>query len=111
MKTNLRYVIPQQELTDGITFDQRRRLMCEYIGDFEGTELGDGITSLCCASATLSGINCDHEADIALILAEKLCREFVQYLRDGNDPDQYKAISDEVFKHFTGGAEKQPTKK
>jgi len=107
MQTKLKYWHPKHELnSDGFDFDLHRRLMCEYIGNFEGTELGDGISNLCHAVSNLGGIGCDHEAQIALLLAEKLCREYVEYLRKGNAPDEYDEISIEVFKHFTGGANK-----
>jgi hypothetical protein len=56
-------------------------------GFYEGCELGDGISSLLSAASTLSGINCDTEARVALALAESLILEFINYSAELSELD------------------------
>jgi hypothetical protein len=107
METDLKYYVPpMQTLPNGNSYNLHRRLMCKYIGDFDGTEIGDAIKHLTIAANILYGVSSDYEAEATLLLAEKLCREYLVWLREKHDPEAYEEISEEVFKHFTGGAQK-----
>ena len=86
------------------TFDHRLA-MCEAF--VEGSEIGDVVTSLIRSVRMLSGISLDHEKELVLLVVEKICADYVDWLRsEGDDFEEYSQFPIEVFKHFTGGAGK-----
>ena len=88
------------------TFDYRL-IMCEYMAEFEGTELGDALRSLCCAASILNAW-CDYHNEATLLLAEDLCRNYVKnvFVARQCDWEEYKEIDPNVLAHFGGGASK-----
>lgn len=79
--------------------------MCEAF--VEGSEIGDCVETLCSAIRCMSGISLDHEAQLVLLAAENVCRNFIEYLRtEGDSYEEYEEFPEEVFKHFTDGARK-----
>lgn len=86
------------------TFDHRVA-MCEAF--VEGSEIGDVVRSLTQSVRMLSGILGDHETQLVLLVVEKVCKDYVEWLRsEGDDFEEYDQFPIEVFKHFTGGADK-----
>lgn len=84
----------------------RERLeICEKF--VEGSEIGDCVTAMCRAIRQLLGISADHEAELVLLACEHMCRNYVDYLRTNKDDyEEYRDFPVEVFKYFTGGANK-----
>jgi hypothetical protein len=86
---------------------QHRQDMCDKFANFESTELGDAIGALTTASRVLYGISSDFEAEISLLLAENLCRRYVEHLRSRQcDWDEYNEFPEDLFSYFLGGAKK-----
>ncbi len=73
----------------------------------EGTEISDAVSSLVIAARTLNGLSDQHNAQLALIAAEKVIADYVEWLRfDNGDYGLYQEIDEEVFVAFSGGAKK-----
>jgi hypothetical protein len=86
------------------TFDHRLA-MCEAF--VEGSEVGDAVTALTRCVRMLAGSFGFHETQHVLLVTEKICEDYVEYLRSGcDDFEEYDQFPIEVFKHFTGGAGK-----
>jgi hypothetical protein len=84
------------------TFDHRLE-MCEAF--VEGTEIEDTIRSLTQSVRMLGGIGWEHERDLVLLIAEKVCKDHVEWLiSDCYDFEEYDRFPIDVFKHFSGGA-------
>lgn len=83
---------------------QHRLAMCQEV--HEGTEFGECLSLLCEAANSLNGINYTFEAEISLLMAEKLCQEYIDYTRDSGNWEEYNQIDQEAYKHFTEGEEK-----
>lgn len=88
---------------------EHRLKMCE---DFqEGTEIEDAVQNLILAARTLHGINYKHDAELALLTAENVCRQFVDWLTEGcADWSIYSDFPDEVFEYFSGQKKLSKTK-
>ena len=89
------------------TFNHRLE-MCAAVGEMEGTEIGDAISSLVNAARVLRGLEDDFHAESALLLAENLSRQHVKDWVWSRccDWEEYEACDPDVFAHFTGGAKK-----
>jgi len=86
-------------------FDYRVE-MCNSV--HEGCELEDIIHNLTKAAKALHAFE-DHYCQIVLIIAEKLCTEYIRdtiQMRQCDWEEYSESCSDEVFSHFTGGAKK-----
>lgn len=85
-----------------------RLQMCH---DFcEGTEIGDAVEALLHAIDRLQSIGNTERADVVLVLAEGVCRDYVTWLQNEcSDYDDYQRFPDKVFEHFSG--EKKLSKK
>jgi hypothetical protein len=86
-------------------FDHRVA-MCE--GVHEGSEIEDIIKNLARTARMLHAFE-DHFCEIVLVIAEKLCTDYIKDVLRARqcDWDEYvETCTDEVFAHFTGGARK-----
>lgn len=73
----------------------------------EGTEISDAVSSLVTAARVLNGLADKHNAQLALIAAEKVITDYVEWLRyDSGDYDLYQELDNDVFVAFSGGARK-----
>jgi len=80
--------------------------MCN--GVHEGSEIEDIIKNLTKTARMLHAFE-DHYCQIVLVIAEKLCTEYVKdvlWTRQCDWEEYCEGCSDEVYAHFTGGAKK-----
>ncbi len=93
-----------QDKTETFSFAYRLK-MCRSV--HEGSELEDIIQQLCYAANGLHAFE-DHLSEIVLLIAEKLCTEFVkqEYLYRQAEWEEYDQLDPVVYAHFTGGAQK-----
>ncbi len=68
----------------------------------EGCELTDGVHALLSAARTLSGINDDTEADIAVLLARGLIVKYYQWVLDEGENYMFEEIDEVLFKELMG---------
>lgn len=86
-------------------FDYRIK-MCD--GVHEGTEIEDIVKNLTRTARMLHAFE-DHDCQILLVIAERLCQEYVRetLLARQCDWEEYEeACNDEVYTYFSGGAKK-----
>lgn len=68
----------------------------------EGTELQDGVCSLLSAAGVLYGINDVHHAELALMNAEDIIRNYILYIQTESSVEEYQKFPDDLYQYFTG---------
>lgn len=81
-----------------------RLAMCSAVN--EGSELGDAIRAFCHAASAARSASADMHQEMALLLAEELCRDHVNWLRHQGEWEEYNECHPDVYAHFTRGARK-----
>lgn len=70
---------------------------------YEGSEVGEIIQALCSASNNLWGLGDETNAQITLVIAEQLCKEYLESLLEGYpDYDSWDDLPADVIKRFSG---------
>lgn len=72
----------------------------------EESELGDAVGAILSGASILGGLGDENNAQLALVIVENLIKEYIEWAKKEGDYWMYEEINDDIYRHFTNGANK-----